>query len=347
MGAGLIGKACAAAIAGRGASVLLLGHPSPGEASSASAGMLAPSVERAEGTAHILGVAARDRYPSYCEWLLDRTGVNVPLNRLGVLQVALSPAGVKGLRRSAGPGTHWLDHAELTELEPSLSHALGALHSPDDGCVDTVQLLHALDVMLSQSKRVRRATARVTAISATQNSAGATDGRGERYDADHIVIAAGAWSGQIEGARFARAVVPVRGQLVSYAAAPCRHTLYGPRGYLVPRGESSIAGSTMEQVGFSAATTADGIAKVRTAGEEICPALANAPPLSAWAGLRPVTPDLLPLLGHDPDLRRVVYATGHSRNGVLLAPLTADIVCDLIFEAVLNFNISQYRPDRF
>jgi len=325
----------------------MLEHASPGEASSASAGMLAPSVERAEGTAHALGVAARDRYPAYIEWLSDRTGVSVPLNRLGVLQVALSPAGVKGLRRSANPGTQWLDRAELTALEPSLSHALGALYSRDDGCVDNVQLLHALDVLLSQSPRVRRVTARVTAIDATQNSAGATDSVGARYDAGHIVVAAGAWSGQIEGARFARAVLPVRGQLVSYAAAPCRHTLYGPRGYLVPRGGSAIAGSTMEQVGFSAETTADGIARVRTAGEEICPELAGAPPLSAWAGLRPVTPDLLPLLGTDPELRRVVYATGHSRNGVLLAPLTADIVCDLIFEAVLNLNISQYRPDRF
>lgn len=309
--------------------------------------MLAPSVERSEGAAHQLGLTARDLYPAYVDWLLDRTGISVPLNRLGVLQVALSPAGVKGLRRNANAGTQWLDRAELPLLEPSLSHALGALHSPNDGCVDNVLLLGALDVTLSRTPRVRRITARVTAIEATLNSVAATDSAGARYDASHLVVAAGAWSGQIEGARYAGAVVPVRGQLVSYATVPCRHTLYGPRGYLVPRGGTAIAGSTMEQVGYSPETTDDGIARVRAAGEEICPELGRSAPLAAWAGLRPVTPDLLPLLGADPELPRLIYATGHSRNGVLLAPLTAEVVSALIFEAVLNLDISQYRPDRF
>ncbi|CAN5651126.1 glycine oxidase ThiO [soil metagenome] len=309
--------------------------------------MLAPSVERAEGPAHDLALAARDRYPSYLDWLLERSGLSVPLNRLGILQVALSPAGVKGLRRAAGPGSEWLARDQLAALEPALSHALGALHSPHDGSVDNVLLLDALDALLSRSPLVRRIEARVTAVAPTATGVTVTDGTGTRYDAGHVVIAAGAWSGQIDGARCARAVEPVRGQLVSYGVAPSRHTLYGPRGYLVPRGGSTIAGSTMERVGFASGTTDEGIARVSSAGTEICPALAAAPPVAAWSGLRPVTPDLLPLLGADPDEPRVVYATGHSRNGVLLAPLTADIVANLVFEDVLNFDISQYRPDRF
>lgn len=347
MGGGLIGKACAAAIAERGADVLLLEHENSGEASPASAGMLAPSVERAEGPAHDIAIAARDRYPSYLDWLHDRTGLRVPLNRLGVLQVAMSPAGVKGLQRTAAPGAQWLDATELQTLEPALSQALGALFSPDDGSVDNIALLAALDTLLALCRNVRREQAGVVRIAHASDGIVATDAAGMAHAAGQIVVAAGAWSARIEGARLARAVEPVRGQLVSYDAQPCRHTLYGPRGYLVPRGTSTLAGSTMERVGFDNRTTAEGVAKVTAAAQEICPPLAAVSGRSSWSGLRPVTPDLLPLLGRDPEHPRTIYATGHSRNGVLLAPLTADIVADLLFEDVLNFDISQYRPDRF
>ena len=345
-GGGIIGRACAAAIAERDASVLVLEHASEGEASTASAGMLAPSVERAPGPASEIAVAARDRFPSYVAWLRERTGLDVPLNRLGILQVALTPAGVKGLKRDPNPGSNWLDRAELVSEEPALSHALGAMYSPRDGCVDNVKLLEALDALLARSPLVRRVPALVTTVAATANSATATDATGATYAAGHVVIAAGAWSSRIAGARYARAVEPVRGQLISYDIAPCRHTLYGPSGYLVPRGSGTIAGSTTERVGFAHGTTRAGIDKVRSAAEEICPALATARVARAWSGFRPVTPDLLPIIGPDPDEPRIIYATGHSRNGILLAPLTADLVADIIFEAVLNFDLEEYRPGR-
>lgn len=308
--------------------------------------MLAPSVERANGPASEIAVAARDRFPSYVDWLRERTGIDVPLNRLGILQVAVTPAGVKGLKRDPNPGSRWLDRAELAAEEPALSHALGAMYSPHDGCVDNVRLLEALDALLARSSLVRRAPARVTSVSATADSATVTDANGSTYNAAHAVIAAGAWSSLIAGARYAEIVEPVRGQLVSYDVAPCRHTLYGPRGYLVPRTSGAIAGSTTERVGFAHGTTEEGVAKVRSAAEEICPALATARVSRAWSGFRPVTPDLLPIIGPDPDARRIIYATGHSRNGILLAPLTADLVADMVFEAVLNFDLEQYRPGR-
>lgn len=347
LGGGIIGRACAAAIAERGARVLLLDHASAGAASGASAGMLAPSIERAQDSAQALGVAARDMYPSYVEWLRERTGIDIPLNRLGIFQVAVSAAGVKGLRRAPNPGSQWLDRDELVAEEPALSHALGAMYSPHDGCVDNVRLLQALDALLARSPHVRRAQARATSISAEESPVTITDATGTRHAASHVVIAAGAWSSRIAGARYARFVEPVRGQLASYATAPIRHTMYGPRGYLVPRSDSTIAGSTMEHVGYDASTTDEGIARVRSSAEEICPTLSLSPPAAAWAGLRPVTPDLLPLVGPDPEHPRVVYATGHSRNGVLLAPLTAAMVAAMIFEDVLNHPVERYRPDRF
>ncbi len=347
VGAGLIGLAAAAALAERGLAVTVVGERRPGEASAASAGMLAPSVERASGPAHDFAIAARDRYPEFLAFLEDRTGLAVPLNRLGILQIALSDKGVKGLRRTALSTSQWLDAREVRELEPSLSHGLGAMFSRDDGAVDSSRLLAALRRVADTSDRVTTLEDAVTDIDPATGSCGVRTTGGRRLSAPHVVIAAGAWSAEIRGARFAAPVEPARGQLVLYATCPLRHVVYGPAGYVVPRGDGTIGGSTMEKTGFDAHVTDDGIRKVRSAAEEICPALSSAPRPRSWAGLRPVTPDMLPVLGADPDHPSVIYACGHSRNGVLMAPLTGDVVADLVTGVPLSHDLTQFRPGRF
>ena len=319
----------------------------PGEASPAAAGMLAPSVERATGPAHDFAVAARDRYPSYVAFLADRTGIKVPLNRLGILQVALSAKGIKGLKKTALPTARWLDAGELRELEPALSHAVGAMFNPDDGAVDNTVLLTALEAFASRSSMISMIADAVVGIDASESSASIKTGSGSAYSGRRVILAAGAWAGQVPGAALARAVEPGRGQLVSYATAPSRHVAYGPRGYVVPRGESTIGGSTMENVAFDPNVTAEGVAKVRSASEEICPALASGGIARSWAGLRPMTPDTLPLIGTDPQHESLIYACGHGRNGVLMAPLTGDLVADLVTGTPLSHDLSQFRPDRF
>lgn len=309
--------------------------------------MLAPSVERATGAAHDFAISARDRYPSYVEFLAERTGITVPLNRLGILQVALSESGIKGLKKAALPPTRWLEAEELRELEPSLTHALGAMLNPDDGAVDNTILLSALKNLCDASERVERVSAAVTGVAPENGSCSVVTATGEKRTARRVVLAAGAWSGQIAGARLAQYVQPARGQLVAYGSAPMRHVAYGPRGYIVPRGNTTIGGSTMENAGFVSETTDAGIKKVRTAAEEICPALGASPPISAWAGLRPITPDMLPMIGPDPEHPSLLYACGHSRNGVLMAPLTGDLIADLVTESPLSHDLSQFRPDRF
>ena len=347
IGGGLIGLAAAAALAERGVHVTLIGQRRPGEASPAAAGMLAPSVERAEGPAHDFAIASRDRYPSYVDYLAERTGVRVPLNRLGILQVALSEKGIKGLRKTAMAASRWLGAEEVRELEPALSHALGAMYNPNDGAVDNVVLMKALTTLCAASNRITRVNAAVTGVSASSGSASALTASGKRYSASRVVIAAGAWAGQISGASFAQVVRPARGQLVSYPVAPLRHVVYGPRGYVVPRGATTIGGSTMENAGFESVTTGAGIKKVKTAAEEICPGLAAEQRTEAWAGLRPVTPDMLPIIGPDPQHPTLLYACGHSRNGVLMAPLTGDLIADLVTESPLSCDLTQFRPDRF
>jgi glycine oxidase len=342
----VIGLAIAAELAEREVSVTLISERRPGEASPAAAGMLAPSVERASGPAHDFGIAARDRYPSYVDFLADRTGVRVPLNRLGILQVALSDKGIRGLKKTALPTSCWIDASELKDLEPALSHGLGAMFSPDDGAVDNTVLLAALEKLCANNHRITRLSAAVVAVEPVRDSCTAKTESGA-FTARRVVIAAGAWAARISGAQFAHAVTPARGQLVSYSASPLRHVAYGPRGYVVPRGDLTIGGTTMENVGFDSNTTTAGLKKVRAASEEICPALASVPRSEGWAGLRPITPDMLPILGPDPERPSLIYACGHSRNGVLMAPLTGDLIADLVTESPLSRDLSQFRPDRF
>lgn len=347
VGSGLIGLTAAVALAERGVSVTMIGQHRVGAASPAAAGMLAPSVERAPGPAHGFGIAARDRYPSYLDFLFERTGIRVPLNRLGILQVALSASGVKGLKKGMLATSRWLDSKELEELEPALSHGLGAILNPDDGAVDNVVLLDALQRLVSSSDRIESVHDVVAEIHADIDSCAVKTASRAKYDSRSVVLAAGAWAGQIPGARFARAVEPARGQLVSYSSSPLRHVAYGPRGYVVPRGDQTIGGSTMEKVGFDATTTREGVKKVRAAAEEICSTLALSARTDSWAGLRPVTPDMLPILGADPEQPSLIYACGHSRNGVLMAPLTGDLIADLVTGAPLSHDLAQFRPDRF
>ncbi|MFN2637053.1 MAG: NAD(P)/FAD-dependent oxidoreductase [Gemmatimonadaceae bacterium] len=347
VGSGLIGLSAAIAVAERGVSVSLIASSRPGEASRAAAGMLAPSVERAAGRAHDFALASRDRYPSYVEFLQERTGITVPLNRLGVLQVAISEKGVRGLRKGALATSVWLTADELRGVEPALPHALGAVLNPDDGAVDNTVLLEAMVRLVSSNERIEQISGDVIDVKADHRSCIVRTKAGATHTARYVVVAAGAWAKEIFGVTHARFVEPARGQLVSYPDTPVRHVAYGPRGYIVPRAHETIGGTTMENVGYDARTTPDGILRVRAAAEEICPLLRSASPVRAWAGLRPVTPDLLPILGPHPDNDSLIYACGHSRNGVLMAPLTGDIIADLVTATPLSHDLSQFRPGRF
>jgi len=349
VGAGVIGLATAVAAARRGLRVMVVGDQRPGEASSAAAGMLAPSVERSVGPAHDFAVAARDLYPSYVEYVADQTGIRVPLNRLGILQVALTEAGVKGLRRTALPGTEWLDRRTLNEIEPTLGHAMGAMMNPEDGAVDNVTLMRALAAMADASPLITRIEGTVTRVrhDAAGHPAIELDG-GRGHESATVVIAGGAWASLIEGLSLLGSVTPARGQLIAFDSIGLRHVVYGPRGYLVPRVHlQTIGGSTMENVGFDATTTEEGLARVRSASEEIAPALSVTRVQASWAGLRPVTPDLLPLIGPDPKYAGIIYACGHSRNGILLAPLTGEVVAAIAAGESPEHDLSQFRPDRF
>jgi glycine oxidase len=350
VGAGLVGLASAAALADRGARVLLLYDHRRGEASPAAAGMLAPSVELHEAAAaQAFAVAARDRYPAYLAALRESTGVDVPLNRLGVLEVALEESELDGAPfRDPPAGAERLGAAQLRALEPALAHAHGALYHALDGAVNNLVLLRALKTHVGRDPRVTVRADAAVAIARDGDGAVVESQSGERFRTRAAVLAAGAWVGALAGLPRPIPVSPVRGQLLSLAGSPLRHVTYGGGGYAVPRGDGrTIVGSTMEHVAFDADTTESGLAQVRATGGAISPALAGLRMLNGWSGLRPVTPDFLPILGRDPAFDAVVYACGHSRNGVLLAPLTGDAVADLVLGTAPAHDLTPFRIERF
>ena len=348
IGGGLIGLASAIAIADGGRSVLLIARSKPGEASRAAAGLLSPSVETAEGPAHDFAVAARDAYPEYLDRLFARTGERVPLNREGVLQVALDERGVRGLKRGLPPTATWLEMDELRAIEPALAHAAGAALHPNDGAVDNVALHSVLRGLAPRHSSLTMIEDEVTAVDFRSAAVLVHTDTGATYEAGRVVLAAGAWSSRIRGLPRPLPVEPIRGQMLAYRATPIVHAAYGPTGYLVPREHGvTLVGSTMEDVGFEVATTFEGLDKLRRTAMEICPAFRETPEHSAWAGLRPVTPDLLPILCVDPSEPSLIYACGHSRNGVLMTPLTAVCVAALVRGDRPPADVSVFGLDRF
>ncbi|HET7585485.1 MAG TPA: FAD-dependent oxidoreductase [Gemmatimonadaceae bacterium] len=368
IGGGLVGLVTTLALARRGVQVLLVASSEPGAASTAAAGMLAPGVEHGSavpepptGSAAAAGaagatvpagnatdrfaVAARDFYLPFLAQLESDTGERVHLDRGGILDVALEAASADALRSRAGSG-EWLDPAALRTLEPALAHAHGALLHHHDGYVDNVHLVRVLAEHAAHHEHVRVVAARATALEWSGEHpvvrAEGVTARGET-----VVLAAGAWSGALPGLPRALPVRPVRGQLLALAAAPLRHVTYGPSSYAVPRGATTVVGSTMESVGFDATVTQTATTAIRTRTEALCPALGDARVCDRWAGLRPVTPDLLPILGRDPDNPRLVYACGHSRNGILLGPLSAECVAAVVANETPPQPLHPFRIDRF
>jgi glycine oxidase len=282
--------------------------------------MLAPSVEELPPEMRGAAFAARDLYPSYLEALRDRTGVDVPLDRRGILQL-VSESEADALRRTAPQGAQWLDATALADRESAFRGHHGALLHPHDGAVDNLALMDALERAIAGTPSISRVSADVLSIDADQPSA-LTPTRG-RFHATRLVLSTGAWAGTLAGLPRRIPVRPVRGELLRLAQAPIHHVTYGAGGYLVPRADTVLVGATSEEAGFENETSLAGLSMLRSIATRAIPALANALVVDHWAGLRPMSLDMHPILGADPETPALVYACGYSRNGILFAPWAA------------------------
>ncbi len=353
VGDGLVGLSCARATARRGLSTCLIGRRRPGIASVAAAGFLAPTVEPARGRALAFTIAARDRFPSFIEELRASTGRDVPFALDGVLRVATNEREAASLARSAGESVRFLSSAEVAELEPALNAPHGACLHADDGMVDNQRLLQLLDGA-TEAEGIARRHAQVVRVELHAGRIVTRLDDGRDVTADRIVLAAGAWSGSIPGLPRPLPIRPLRGQMMSLAAGTSpspglRRPAFGHGGYLVPRpvNREVFVGSTAESVGFTVGTTDAALAAFRQTASRLVPSLARADEVRTWSGFRPMTLDGLPIIGEDPQVPRVVYACGHSRNGILLAPLTGDVVAALLVGAPVEHDLSPFAVSRF
>ncbi|MFW6079968.1 MAG: glycine oxidase ThiO [Gemmatimonadota bacterium] len=347
IGAGPIGCAIARLLALRGADVIVVERDSPGRAAGwAAGGMLSPLAE-ADGPGPFLDLAfaSLDRFPRLVSALEAATGVDLEYRASGKLEIALDEARAARLearfrwQREHGYDTEWLDEGAARRLEPALTDAVrAAIRIAPDHRLDNRRFARALWIgarlagaaFRLGSPAVRIATrpaARADAPGLAVDGVDLADGASLR--ADHVVVAAGCWSGRIRGLPRPLPVFPVRGQMVAVEAVPppLERVVANAAGYVIPRADGRlIIGSTMERVGYRAHPTAQGVATLLRRGLCMVPGLAEARVAETWAGLRPGTPDGRPVLGEDPDVEGLIYATGHFRNGILLTPITAEIV---------------------
>jgi glycine oxidase len=290
IGDGLIGLSTAYALGQAGVRTVIAGATHAGAASPASAGLLVPSLGQLAPSSHPFFVRSLDRYPAFVAELARFDP------ELRVIQ------GMMVIERSGDGETH---------------HAT-------NGAVDNVRLLAALRAALTALSSVESRRLAVRAIERSPAGLEVVGDDDTHLAARRVVLAAGAWAAEIRGLPRPLPVRPLKGQMIALDFPRLTTPVMGENVYLVPRGSETLVGATVESAGFDTSVTSDAVAWLHRESARVCPPLAEARVTRTWAGLRPATPDMLPILGPDPDLPELIYACGHSKNGILLAPATAD-----------------------
>ncbi len=357
VGGGLVGCATALRLMKAGAEVTVVERSVPGaEASSAAGGILAPQAESG-GAGPFLTLCLRSRalYPAFVEEVEALSGIRVGFRPSGVLHVAFSEASRERLRarvalqRGLGLSADFLETDAVLRLEPALNPALaGAALFPDDASVDSRLLMRALSMAAARAG-VRFVSGHVRALLEVAGRAAGVDVDGARLEADAVVVAAGAWTGLVPGSGVSpRQVRPARGQMVMLRARLplLERVAFSDQGYLVPRADGHLlAGSTLEFEGFAKEVTAAGLKHILSLALELLPGLGSLPVVETWAGLRPFTEDQLPVLGPGP-LPGLFLASGHFRNGILLAPVTAELLAQAVLARTPSLSLEPFRWNR-
>ncbi len=360
IGAGIVGCAVAHELARRGASVRIVDdRPAGMGATQASAGMLAPYTEAKDRNEVFLELAVRSLslYDDFVAGVTETTKMPVGYQRTGTLEVATTDDRMAALRHIAdrlnarGVTLSMLDATAAQAEEPHLSHDVsGALFIASHGFVNAGELTCALAAAAERHGAGRVEGSRVRRITCRDGDFTVETGR-ETLSAHFVVLAAGSWSGQIEIEGVARPPIrPVRGQLLRLAwnGATPRRVIWGERCYLVPWHDGTLlVGATMEEAGFDERTTVAGVRDLLDAACELAPDAWAAGFLGARSGLRPASPDGMPIVGASRALPNLMYATGHFRNGVLLAPLTARLVADALLDNRVDPALDALGPQRF
>ena len=360
VGGGIIGCAIAYTLAKEGVRVRLIEREEPGcEASRAAAGMLAPQSEamhESYGPFFELCRASLRLYPDFVAEIEEVTGLSVEYRREGALFLAFDFAEGEVLaaayekQKALGLAVEDLTADEVHEREPALSKAVQmALFLPDEHQVDNRKLMEAL-ILAAQRRGVEMLTGRpVLGLVREGDRVVGVRTSHDVYTAACVINCAGAWAATVDPQRHPPLPVkPIRGQIVVlHARAPLlEHVVHSAHCYIVPRRDGRLLiGSTMEDVGYEKRVTADALLRLLAAARQALPAIERCAFVEAWAGFRPDTPDHLPILGEaEPGL---LLATGHFRNGILLAPITARLIAELDTSGRASQDLTPFHPNRF
>jgi glycine oxidase len=364
IGAGVIGLGIAWRLALRGVPVAVFDKGASGAgASHAAAGMLAACAEAEPGEEALvtLGRASQARWPAFAAELKQASGVDVGLRSEGTLVVALTSDDQARLghqlvfQQKLGLPLQWISAAETRRREPHLAGKLaGAVFSPEDTQVDNRKLAAALRIA---AEVAGASISEHQAVKTISNDAGRVDGivlaDGRKVAADVVVLAAGAWSRSIDGLapELRPPVRPIKGQMLALRMDPAAplltHVVWAPGAYLVPRLDGRLlVGATVEEKGYDTSLTAGGILTLLEAAWRVVPAVEELPIDEMWVGHRPGSRDDAPILGTGL-IDGLIYATGHHRNGILLTPITADAIAELVFEGAADPAIRPFSIERF
>ncbi len=368
IGAGVVGLGIAWRLAANGASVEVFDRGAAGAgATHAAAGMLAACCEAEPGEEALiaLGRESQARWPAFAAELLQVSGIDVELRTEGTLVVALTADDQARLhhhlvfQQKLGLPLQWITPAETRRREPHLAGKLaGAVWSPEDHQVENRKLAAALKIAAERAGASIREHTPVKEISVTGGHAdGLVLNDGSKVEADVVVLAAGAWSRSIGGvpSELRPPVRPIKGQMLALrmdAAAPLvNHVIWAPGVYLVPRRDGRlVVGATVEEKAFDTTLTAGGLLTLLDAAWRTIPSVEELPIEEMWVGHRPGSRDDAPILGPGP-VAGLIYATGHHRNGILLAPITADTIAHLVLDgavdpAIRSFGVERFAPAR-
>ena len=355
VGGGIIGCAAALELVRAGCRVTVFERATPGaEASSAAAGLLAPIDDSAETNFARLALASWRLYPDVVRDLQERTGIDVEYVTRGTIY----PTGAAQKRRDVAAwadikefGVELLQGEDVHRLEPALSpKILHAIFVKGDHWLNNQRLVLAYAQAAAAAGVELKTGCNVSRLVVEGGKVRGLVTEGERVEGDAILLAAGAWSGELMAALGAPLrIEPRRGQMIALAHVPpvLTYCVHGEV-YMAPRPSGELlVGATVERAGFQRAVTAEGISGLLHSAIELVPALRELPIARTWCGFRPWAPDSLPVLGPWPGIEGLFVATGHFRSGILLAPITARLMTEWITGKEPSLSMKDFLPDRF
>ena len=362
VGGGIIGCSIAFELSRRNLRVVLLDRQElMREASWAAAGMLSPAPDSPAAIPLVpLGLASLAIYPHFIPDIEDASGMRAGYRTGGTLETLFHGDAERelstlvALHHGLGLACEPVSIEEAQVMEPALGReARAAAFLPDEASVNTRSLAAAVIAAAESAGAELRPGVEVISLMQEGNRCiGVKTSDGETFAAANVVLAAGSWTSQLNQAAPYAPTKPVRGQMVALlnSGKPIRSVIRSEYGYIVPRDQATpqklVAGSTLEHVGYEKAVTSGGLEQILTMVNEIAPGLACAEILETWSGLRPGTPDELPILGPT-DMDGLLIATGHYRNGILLAPITAKVIAECITDGKPSFDLKNFSPLRF